>query len=255
MTIAKDDDLAFDSSLISDELQAFLWSEKGHGGGMTVRSGRIGGDHARADALGEPETGFRRDDVGIAHSLVFEITPRVTRGGDGLIHERDGLEILQIVSKLEGFDPDFPARLVRRSLAHDDVAARCDEDAGKTAFLEDAEGRIGRISLRDATDVEEHALDLLRDGAFVRIEDEMEESRARFGGGDLCGGGKGVVLAAHAPEPDEVTRGDVEGSVGRGGHFSGRFKEGEEFFADGDGFARRGFGEGVDLRLGTVVRK
>jgi len=78
----------------------------------------------------------------------------------------------------------------------------------------------------------------------------MVESGARFCRGDLIRCGQLPILAPQAPEPDDGTGGDVEGSVRLGSESTGLFEEGEKVVTHGDGLTCGGFGELIDLGLG-----
>ena len=193
--------------------------------------------------------------MGITDPIQLEVAPRVARGGNGPVRERDRLQVLEILADVEGFDTDAPGDFSRRGISQNNVTAGRDETAGKAVCLEDGEGRVGGVSLRDASEVEEHAIDLFGDGPFFGVENEMVKTGAGLGARDLLGAGEGVVLFRLPPEADEGAGRDVEGALRLAGELAGGLEDAEEIRAGREGGVDGDLGEGVDLRFRKVVGK
>ncbi len=114
---------------------------------------------------------------------------------------------------------------------------------------------IGRIALRNATEIEQHAGLRESHGVVGGVEGELAEARVIAGLAQGSGIRQLLGFSRFTPKPDHGRLGDIKRTGRREGQFERRLENAKQVLADMDRLAGRLAAQLHEFAIGIVVRE
>src|SRR5437899_9227590 len=157
---------------LGDEALASFGAQDAESGRKSVCERSVGREDRGLNAIRQPKTRSRIDNVRVAHTANFNRLFRVARSRDAAV-VKDHRSLNAVIPLVDSSDPDFPARLVWGRVANGEITAGSDHRAANTEAVHDAQRLVRGVPLRNAPKVEPHIRNEQSCGMMASIEPEI----------------------------------------------------------------------------------